>query len=410
MITGRWILIPAILGLVNACSSDNISKRDQEKEQTRNNAAAKRIELEKVAGIYSGSLIRSENDRQSITLDLQIKEIPKDDGDVDPVMVPVLTGNLQFNYSNGRNDGTIEKMVFSLEKADFSEKSNHFNGVATNSNYDAVIMELRFDGQTLSGQWNAPSSSASGQLDLTRGMKPPSAELPVLVADYSGYFLWESSKEVQFVDVKLNGSLSSPDTITLNMATRFYFGPKTSPEYITFTIPKVDFNPITGRIGATSADAEISLNGTLSGNGLSGNWNSKSMGQMGGFKLSVLPMAPPVGYDAVSGLHGTYKGKLKNTASLNLPEKVMMTFVATPDQGGVVWSGNMRFYLGEFDSPEYVEDPFTSGAEFDFFSKKISAKTLKHSFTVNGGLLGSKIKADLYHDGLGKIAEVEVTR
>jgi len=395
------------LSLLAGCSSDNKSQRDTEREQTRNNAAAKRKELEVVAGNYFGKLERANAAPQEVSLDLQIKEVPSDDGDVDPIMIPVLAGALQFNYLSKEGNEKVEKIGFPVEKAAYDVKSGKLNVVVTNSKYGQIIIEMNRKDKELTGSWNAPSSSASGAISVSKEQDIDRSDKAPLSADYSGYFLWENNKEHQLVDLKLNGTLVPPDSVQFDMTARLYFGAKNTPEYITLPISNVEFNPITGQFSATAEGSEISLSATLDSTGIGGVWSSKSAGRMGKVKLETSASEIPDGYNRIESLHGAYKGSLKNIhKDSNLPSRVMTTFVSSA--GSI--SGNIRFYLGPFDSQEYFEVPFEK-VDYDFYSKILSAKTSgQYRLTVTGEYSSKNVNATIYQDGLGAVAEIKVSR
>lgn len=71
-------------------------------------------------------------------------------------------------------------------------------------------------------------------------------------------------------------------------------------------------------------------------------------------------------------------------------------------------SGNMRFYLGEFGSTEYVETPL-SQVSFNFYSRYITLKTRDYGVTIKGVLgIDGKIEGDVFADGYGKVGKVHL--
>src|SRR5690606_29640771 len=97
------VLIAAITQLVG-CGNRRKSDRELRRDQIRVNAEAKRRELQNVKGRYYGYLEDAKERQLNVTLSLEIKDLPQDEeGEIDPVMVPSLTGFLRLNYDSNES-------------------------------------------------------------------------------------------------------------------------------------------------------------------------------------------------------------------------------------------------------------------------------------------------------------------
>lgn len=161
--TTFWFVI--LLVLTGACAKSSLSQRDARREQMRNMAEAKRLELSTVRGRYIGSLLQTGNAVQVVSLDLHIRDIPQAvDGEVDPVPTPILTGFLRFILGDGPEDF----ISLGIDKAEFDPKRSRIDVVCSNDQIKEMTLALNVEGQKLSGNWTAPKSSTSGRVALER--------------------------------------------------------------------------------------------------------------------------------------------------------------------------------------------------------------------------------------------------
>jgi hypothetical protein len=173
-------------------------------------------------------------------------------------------------------------------------------------------------------------------------------------------------------------------------------------------------NILTRQISIKSDNNDVSFIGYLRDGELSGDWYASAVGKVGGFQAMKTQVPPiPSGYALIGTVTGHYKGKLTNTnPGSNLPERVTVSLVTTQETTTtppeMKISGNMRFYLGEFGSTEYVETKFTS-VQFNFYSRYLTAKTEEYGITLKGELsLDGVFTGDVFADGLGKVGTIEL--
>lgn len=173
-------------------------------------------------------------------------------------------------------------------------------------------------------------------------------------------------------------------------------------------------NILTRQISLKNDNSDISFIGYLKNGALSGDWYSPAVGRVGKF-MAMKNQQPPIPENTqlVRTVTGHYIGTITNTnPDSNLPEKVTMSLVTTQDPGSVGTniriSGNMRFYLGDYGSSEYLETKFSS-VEFNFYSRFLTAKTEKYGISLKGTVgLNGVFKGDVFADGLGQVGTIEV--
>ncbi|MBY0371936.1 hypothetical protein K2X33_14720 [bacterium] len=146
-----------------------MSERDIRREQFRMNAESKRQELSIVAGHYQGVLLQKANDggflEQEVEVDIQIKDIPRQiDGDVDPILTPILTGYLKLLVGSGVG----EFLGFGVEKAEYDPKRFQLDLVCKNLKSEQIILSLAVAADNLSGTWTSPEASVSGEAKFER--------------------------------------------------------------------------------------------------------------------------------------------------------------------------------------------------------------------------------------------------
>jgi hypothetical protein len=138
------------------------------------------------------------------------------------------------------------------------------------------------------------------------------------------------------------------------------------------------------------------------------------VGRVGKFTAvkDLEPKAPEDGI-LVKTLTGRYKGTLENTnPESNLPERMTMSVVSTQDSSGpepkIVITGNIRLYLGEFGSLEYVETKLTD-IQFNFYNRYFTARTVDYGLTFKGKMShDGNFSGVVFADGLGQVAKAEL--
>ncbi|MBI4405137.1 MAG: hypothetical protein HY537_13325 [Deltaproteobacteria bacterium] len=403
-----WKVLVSLMGLILVtCSKSNMSDRDVRREQLRTSAETKRKELQVVEGEYQGLLTLATGVKQKMSLKLDIKDIPTAvDGEVDPVMTPVLAGFLRWNNN-----------PFAIAKADFDPKRSRLDIVASDPVYKEIMMALTFANPILEGTWSGPAFADSGTVRLERKNLQQGEEglAEQLRGEYGGVLLDDSKGLYQYAHLVVSTSIQPPATLKVSATLKIIFGAWDSVEYLTYRFDPVSFNPVTGQIIIKGDASDVSFTGTWANEKLSGEWFSDYVGKMGAMHFEKNFVASPViGRDLAEALKGTYRGTIKNTnPQSNLPERILISFVTSQDlsqPNGLKVSGNVRFYVGEFGSIEYVEMAL-SNIQYNFFTRKLVAKTTgAYNFTLIAGTDQKKINGTLHADSLGEVAQVEVTK
>jgi hypothetical protein len=114
----------------------------------------------------------------------------------------------------------------------------------------------------------------------------------------------------------------------------------------------------------------------------------------------------------VEALSGHYRGKFTNTnPQAKLPERLTFSLVAHHEmhasgRAAVQITGNARFYIGEFDSHEYIELAF-SQVQLTVSTRSMVAKTREQGLTFKGRFSEEGIfSGEVFSDGLAKIGKV----
>ncbi len=397
-----------------SCTKNSLSERDERRSQLANAADIKRKELMLVAGNYQGLLTQSSGPNQSVYLKLEIKDIPTPvEGQVDPVMTPILTGYLRFNFATGGD--ASEYIGFAIQKAEFDPNREKLDLVLNHSDYKDLIISLERKDPALKGTWTAPAIAASGNVELHRSDDTGTGSaIEQLRGEYGGTFYREDNL-YQFGHLTVQTSFQPPEGLKVSATVRLIFGNWDSSEYLTYRFDPVSFNPVSGQIVFKSPNLDVSFTGSWSQGEMVGEWFSSYTGKMGKFHLKKnLTPAPNSTGSLFEALRGTYQGEVKNTnPQSNLPERALISFVTSQDlsqPSGIKITGNLRFYLGDFGSTEYVELPFTD-IQYNFFTRKIVAKTAgDYKLTLKGDVKPKKISGILYSDALGEMADVEVQK
>ncbi len=218
----------------------------------------------------------------------------------------------------------------------------------------------------------------------------------------------------QFATITLK-TVNVEGNLKISAVVRMIFGNWNSNEFLSYDYPEVPMNILTGQISITSENNDVSFVGTLRNGEIKGDWYNTGIGKVGTFASSKT-VIPAVAEESqlVRTVTGHYKGLLTNThPESNLPERMTMSLVTTQDstEDGVselVISGNLRFYLGEFGSMEYVETKLTD-VQFNYYTRYLTVKTEEYGITLKGILDQSgNFDAEVFADGLGSVGTVDL--
>lgn len=326
------VSVSFLLAAMPGCAKKRMSDRDTRREQIRNTAETKRQELMPAAGLYRGSL-KQDSFSQDVTLKLEVKDIPDTStGEVDPVLVPILTGSLRLTYGNAE---TGEFYSFGVQKADFDKDRQKIDVLVTNEQHSEIVISLNRNDGLLEGTWNAPASSAFGDLELRRSepfnLQATNLEIRGV---YAGVLAWDSKDVYQSARLTLSTVQDKADFFTISGNITLSYSDSTEP--LSYSLDQVEFNPITRQISLKSSSADIYFIGKLEFGKLVGNWFSKQLGKLGtaNFQKNGTPSVPN-GTTSIQPLGGNYNGYAL-WDSLRAYQKITLDIVATYSGQGVL--------------------------------------------------------------------------
>lgn len=214
----------------------------------------------------------------------------------------------------------------------------------------------------------------------------------------------------QYATITLR-TVNTGGNLEISANVRVIFGDWNSNEFLPYDYPQVPFNLLTRQMSIRADNMDVSFIGTLDNNGeIKGEWYAASIGRVGTFvaKKGDIPQVPG-NSQLLTALTGHYRGELVNTnPASNLPERMTMSLVTTGTGMSMRISGNVRFYLGDFSSNEYVESP-VSDAQFNFYTRYLTVKTQLYGITMKGVVdRGGNFDAEVFADGLGSVGKVKL--
>lgn len=415
------VIIWLLLVIASSCSGKTRSERETRRDEIRSQAEHKRQELGQVAGLYYGAFVTEQGDESGATLRLEVIDLPKEvEGELDPVILPVLAGSVRFHLGSSQTGPNEETVSFALTSSVFDAERGTIDIVSDNGVYSSLLLELAVeDNGDLQGSWNLTSASLAGGALFSRATASGGAANlsdylgPGIAGRYLGFVDWDREKRSQLAEMALSLNDAPPDSVETAGALRIYFGEKPGAEFLAFRFPKVNFQPLSGRITAISTDGSVTLTAKVVNGCVKGEWIQKQQGKMG--SLNVCQQAIDLATLAImEPLSGTYLGRLQNSNPVaNLPERVQIGLVARGVEGDgepINWVGDMRFYLGDISGSEYYEMAM-SEIEYDPFTKAFSGQIKgDYNFSLVGRLRYGDFSGVLIQDGAGEIATVVVDR
>lgn len=208
---------------------------------------------------------------------------------------------------------------------------------------------------------------------------------------------------------------SGGGVLRISANVRMVYGDWNSNEFLTYDFADVPMNILTRQISLRDPTNDVSFIGQLGDGEITGDWYSSSVGRVGTFaaKKDALP-ARPEGQRLARSASGHYRGRYTNSNSQsNLPERMSLSLVTTQDMSmgrpQLVLSGNLRMFLGGFNSPEYYESPLKD-VQFNFYTRYLTVKTEQWGLTIKGTLsLDGVLDGEVFADGLGRVGTVHLT-
>ena len=313
--------------------------------------------------------------------------------------------------------GSQEFVTYSYDDVQF----NPIDGKLTikHSNGSDITFAGTLSNGSFDGRWSNRYDGDAGDAKFQRGNAPGdqtgAEQARKIEGDYLGFVYWEREKAYQHTLFTVVSTIDSDSQVQVSVTAKLIFGGLGSNEYMTYDFPSAKYNAWTHQLSLKRDDSEISFVGELTDGNVSGTWSSIYRGSMGEVDLSkVENIEPSSGYLGFSTLKGTYRGTLENTnPDSNLPERFQVSLITSRDlsqPNGILVTGNLRFYLGPFNSQEYIERGLTD-IRFNFFTRELVASTGgEDKYTIIATVGTDSISGVLSHNALGEIANVEVTR
>ena len=400
--TTRTICLVGILVIhLQGCGRAKLSEREIRREQIRLNAENKKRELSTIKGDYAGTIDQALKQTQSVTLHLDVSEEPfNDNGGIDPIMMPQLSGFLKFPY--GSRPGADEYLGFKIIRGEFDPKRGALELVVNHEQYGEMKLSLSPNESGFTGSWQALTLSLTGTMSLVRTdarNQPPLNSNPnpspgdgsseQITGQYSGFADDETHQSHFAATVQLR-STNTPQGLVLTADVRLARGGQSS-EIGVWKFHEIAFNPLNGRLTLRKDGVNESFVAQLNHGTLSGEWFSAALGRMGALKLSKsdamtspLPRTPQ--------LTGNHDVCLKNYGSANLPHNASISINTTPDllsDGKIKAQSSLIFYLGDYGSTERATCVLEE-VEIDFVSGRYHAvcRSLQNTepLTITGQL------------------------
>lgn len=230
---------------------------------------------------------------------------------------------------------------------------------------------------------------------------------------YEAVMLHDGSNFYQYARITLRAA-NNGGGLLVSANVRLFFGKPNSNEFLTYEFAGVPINLLTRQVSFRDDVNDISLIGQLRDGQFEGEWYSTVVGQVGTFvALKNAVPEPPAEGILVTSFSGYYRGKFTpEEGQQSLPENLTMSFVTTQNNSGngpqIVISGNVRFYVGGFDSQEYEEVKF-SDIQFNFYNRFMTAKTERLGLTFKGTVSQDGVfEGVVFSDSLGEMGIVKI--
>lgn len=325
------VLVSFLVGIsFMGCSRSRLSEREVRREQIRLNAETKKRELSAIAGDYSGVLITEDDRQQAVALRLDVLEAPfNDNGGIDPVMMPQLSGFLKFSFGSAN-----EYLGFSITRGEYDPKRSVLELVVSQdaAKYE-VQLSLVGDQVGFSGGWQAPTLKMSGQMTLRRGAatniagnggggsEPGGDSLEQLSGAYKGYAN-DDARNAHYAAVLVLSTTNIPAQGTQLTAVISLQRGGVETEKALWSFDRVEFNPLRRTLILSKDGVREKFEFTLERGVLSGKWSASILGPMGDIVLSrTSPVASRLPRNAArSGAHSVClrNGDISSAAELRL--------------------------------------------------------------------------------------------
>jgi len=360
-ITNFLVLIALSIVFNGACGRSRLSDREVRREQIRLNAETKKRELGSIKGDYSGTMDTQSASSKPVALHLDVVEQPfNDNGGIDPVMMPQLSGYLRIYSGSDAFDN------WNVIRGEFDPKRSSLELVVKDDRLGEMQLSLSASRLGFIGGWQATSLSMTGTMALIRddstniggpgqggGDRPPTNGQDQLSGSYVGY-ADDEARGVHFSASFLVRATTIPGQgMKFTVDVRLTRGSEAT-EFAVWKFDNPEFNALSRKLTLRKEGVNENFILSLNQGALTGEWTSAVFGRMGAVAASKdstfrssLPLALP--------RSGAHEICLKNFGEANLPEHAAITMAVTPDvgiDGKVRTQASIVFYLGDYNSSE----------------------------------------------------------
>ncbi|MCB9229525.1 MAG: hypothetical protein H6618_07935 [Deltaproteobacteria bacterium] len=354
-----------------------------------------------ISKTYFGKIIYTENNQshfpENISISLSMGE------DAEAPLKSSLNGKVRF-YTGSY--GSQEYLEVPFSDIDY----NVFNRaliIRTENPYQ-MTFSATLEKNLISGDFHYGSPGKIGEIKLNDSYE--NSGMMDMQGQYQAVFRWNDIKAYQYGNFQIFTSYDNGLKISGDL--KMIFGPSHSVEYLSYKFENIEFNPESGILTISSPDTEVYLKVRYDNGSLHGDWFSHTRGNIGHVCMSQSKIPEiPDGFSLLSGIGGSYRGKIINkNESTSLPEKTLLNIAAsrnTESKDGLLLQGSIRFYLGSFDSHEYMEYTF-SNISYNFYTRELNATTIKENLLIQGFMQNGIFSGSISHNGFGTIGTIEV--
>ena len=407
------VLLINLLSVIAAegCGRSRLSDREVRRDHIRLNAATKKRELAAIKGDYDGTMDSGTIKSRQVSLHLDVVEATfNDNGGIDPVMMPQLSGFLRIYSGSDAFDS------LNVVRGEFDPKRSILELVVKDDRLGEMALSLDAAPDRFSGNWQAASLSLSGAMTLTRsgltaeGRAGQGGNTPATDSNQeqiSGSYVGYADDDVRGVHYATSFQVRATNVpgqgMKFSVDVRLARG-NDSGEFAIWKFDNPEFNPLSRKLTLRKDGVNENFILNINQGTISGEWTSAIFGRMGSLtasKVSTVMSSLP----RASARTGAHDVCLKNFGEANLAEHGALTMTVTPDVGSdgkVRTQASMVFYLGSYNS----EERFTcvlDQVDLDYISGRFQGlcRSLPNTepMTVNGMFNGAGFAGRLTASG-----------
>ena len=379
----------AVTILFGACGRSRLSDREIRREQIRLNAETKKRELSAIKGDYAGVIDSGDNKSQPVALHLEVIEAPfNDNGGIDPVMMPQLSGFLKFSFGSGN-----EYIGFNVVRGEYDPKRSKLELVVNQDQNGEMQLSLIGNDHGFSGGWQALKLSMTGTMTLRRGddtaisnpssgngsNQPPTNDPENQIAGSYIGFANDNARNAHYLAAIILRSTSVPGQgMQLTADLKLSRGTDGS-EYAIWKFDRVEFNALKRTLNLRKDGINEKFDFTLYQGVLTGKWSSAAYGPMGDITLSRNSPSRS-GLPRAEARSGTHEVCLETNQNSN---QGALTLSVTPDTTSDAKVVVQASFVFNYGTPEQFFCNLVD-VELDYISGRFLGRCLNHENTGGG--------------------------